>query len=51
MLEELTVPSVDYSDQKHFGAFVAKYERLRNAQREGDRLAGNLCDAVMKTAF
>ena len=51
MLEELPVPNVDYSDQKQFSDFVAKYERLRSAQREGLRLADHLCDALLDRAF
>jgi hypothetical protein len=47
MLEELTVPNVDYSHQKRFSHFVGKYERLRSAQREGLRLTDDLCGAVL----
>ena len=51
MLEELSVPKVDSSEQHHFAALVAQHERLRANQREALRQAEHLFQSLLHRAF
>jgi type I restriction enzyme S subunit len=51
MLEELPVPTVPRSEQKHFGELVKRHERLRAVQSEALRQAEHLFASLLDRAF